>query len=803
VIEASAPERDIPMIGQSPRRKEDERLITGRGRFIDDVVPPDPREHTRASEGLAHLVLVRSTHACARIVRIDAASARELRGVRVFLAEDLPELARALPAASAEPTNPYVRLDTPRPQRALAQGEVRYVGEPIAAIVAPDPYRATDAGEAVRIEYEPRPAVVDAEAAMSAGAPAVHEGTSNIVGHVSTAIGDVERAFREAEVIVEDHPAHVRVSSMAMETRGVAAVYDAATLTLTVWAAHQAPFALRTAVAASLRLPVESVRVIVQDTGGGFGPKIAVYPEDVIVPVLAYRLGRPVKWIQTRAEFMLSSHHAREQTHHARLAATREGRILGLDVRIVKDVGAYHYFTVREPTNTINHLPSQYRVPAFRAEGFSVVTNKVPSSPYRGAGRPEAILVVERLLDRLAVTLGRDPAEIRARNLITAQEMPYRPGLVYRDGVPVSYDGGDYPRELARTLELLDYAGWRARQAELRVEGRAVGLGIAAYLETGGGVNPGEWATVKVDEGGRIEVLIGVSSSGQGHETVFAQVCAQCLGARFEDIRVRGGDTTLVPHGYGTGASRVAITTGNAVAQAAAAVKAKACRTAARLLECAADDVRIEDGQAFVVGTPARTVSLGHLARAALQDRSLAELGGPGLWATRFYTLPTVTWASGVHAAVVEVDVETGRLAVLRYVVVHDCGRQIHPVIVDGQTVGGLAQGLGVALGEHIIYGDDGQLLTGTLMDYPVPRADEMPPLLLEHLDVTTDHNALGVRGVGEAATGPPAAVIVNALADAFGGRLDVRVPVLTPWRVWSLLREAGITGHGASLPVA
>jgi carbon-monoxide dehydrogenase large subunit len=772
------------VIGQSPRRKEDERLLTGRGRFIDDIAPP----------GVWHLALVRSTHARARIERIDADRARALPGVVVFLAEDLPELADPLPAASAEPTNPYVRLDLPRPQRALAQGEVRYVGEPIAAVLASDPYRAADAREVVRIEYEALPAVVDAEAAMEPGAPTVHAGSSNVVGHAGTIIGDVDGAFAAADVVIEGHPTHGRVSSMALETRGVCASFDSATRTLTVWAGHQAPYALRAAVAACLELPAEGVHVIVPDTGGGFGPKIAVYPEDVLVPVLACRLGRPVKWIQTRAEFMLSSHHAREQVHHARLAATREGRVLGLDVRIVKDVGAYHYFSIREPCNTINHLPSQYRIPAFRAEAFAAVTNKVPSAPYRGAGRPEAILVIERLLDRLAAAIGRDPAEVRARNLIPAEEMPYRPGLVYRDGVPVTYDGGDYPLQWRRALALLDYDGWRARQAALRAEGRAVGLGMAAYLEAGGGVNPGEWATVKVDEQGRVAVLIGVAASGQGHETVFSQVCAEYLGARFEDIHVLGGDTALVPHGYGTGASRVAINTGNAVADAAAAVRVRACRVAARLLECAADDVRIEGGHAFVVGSPARAIALGHLARAALRDRHLIELGEPGLWATRFYALPTVTWASGVHAAVVEVDVETGRLVVLRYVVVHDCGRQLHPVIVDGQTAGGLAQGLGVALGEHVVYGDDGQLLTGTLMDYPVPRADEMPPLVMEHLDTTTDHNPLGVRGVGEAATGPPAAVIVNAVADAFSGRLDIRSPVLTPGRVWALLRAAGIS---------
>src|SRR5881296_306639 len=378
---------------------------------------------------------------------------------------------------------------------------------------------------------------------------------------------------------------------------------------------------------------------------------------------------------------MSSTHQAREQAHHARLAATRDGRILGLDVRLVKDVGAYHYFSVHEPTNTINHLPSQYKVPSFRAEGFSVVTNKTPSAPYRGAGRPEAILVVERLLDRLAARLGLDPAEVRARNLIPAEEMPYRPGLVYRDGVPVRYDGGDYPLELRRALDLLDYAGWRKRQTELRAAGRRVGLGIAGYLEAGGSARPGEWATVKVDERGHVEVLIGVSASGQGHETVFAQVCAEHLGARFDDVRVRGGDTSLVPHGYGTGASRVAVNTGNAVLEAAAAVKQKACRVAARLLECDETDVRVEQGQAFVVGAPMRAVPLGQVARAALRDRTLAASGGPGLWDTTFYALPTVTWSSGVHVAVVEVDPDTGQITILKYVMVHDCGQQLHPVI--------------------------------------------------------------------------------------------------------------------------
>jgi len=772
------------VIGQSPPRKDDGRLVTGRGRFIDDIAP----------SGVLHAAIVRSVHAHARLVRIDATEARALPGVSIFIADDLPEADQPLHAAHADPGNPYVRLDTPRPQRPLARGEVRYVGEPIAVVVAPDAYAAADAADAVRVEYAPLPAVRDAEAAMQGDAPAAHTGLPNVVGHATVVIGDVDRAFTEADVVVEDHPRHGRVSAMSIETRGLCAHFDPAAGSMTVWDPHQSPYAVREAVAGRLGIPVESVRVVVPDTGGGFGPKENVYPEDVLIPLIAYRLRRPVKWIQTRTEFMLSTHHAREQAHHARLAATRTGRILAIDVTIVKDVGAYHYHSVNEPTNTINHLPSMYKVPAYRAEAFSVVTNKVPSAPYRGAGRPEAILVIERLLDRLAVTLGLDPVDVRTPNLVAAAEMPYRPGLVYRDGVPVRYDGGNYPEELERALALLDYPRWRAVQRELRAQGRHLGLGIAGSLEAGGSSRPGEWATVKVDEHGNVEVLIGVSGSGQGHDTVFAQVCAEHLGARFDDIRVRGGDTALVPHGYGTGASRVAVNTGNAVMDAAIAVKAKACRVAARLLECAVEDVRIEDGHAFVVGASARAIALGAVARAALRDRALIADGGPGLWASRFWAPPTVTWSSGVHTAVVEVDPETGRVVILRYVIVHDCGRQLHPVIVDGQIVGGFAQGLGVALGENIVYGDDAQVLTSTLMDYVIPRAGDMPPLVVEHLHFPTDHNALGVRGVGEGATGPPPTVIANAVADAFDGRVEIRTPIFTPERVWTLLREASLT---------
>lgn len=759
------------MIGQSPRRKEDERLVTGRGRYVDDVTPP----------GLHHLVVVRSPHARARIAGIDASAARAIAGVHVLTAGDLPELDEGLPTFVEPASNPYADFNTPPPQPALARGEVRHVGEPVAVVIAPDRYLAADAADLVQVHYEPLPPVVTPEDGMAADAPEIHAGRSNVVGHIRMSIGDVDRAFAEADVVIEERISYPRLTSMPIETRGVCAWFDAAARTLTIWAAHQFPYMLRDTVARALGLPAESVRAIAADTGGGFGPKAAIYPEDLLVSAAAYRLGVPVKWIQTRTEFMLSSQHAREQVHDVRLAARRDGTILGIDIKILKDGGAYHYWALIDPTNTVNHLPSQYRVPNFRAEGWCVLTNKVPAAPYRGAGRPEAVFVMERLLERLAQTVKLDPAELRRRNLIPASLMPYRPGLTYRDGHPVVYDGGDYPYQFERALEAADYAGWRRRQGELRGQGRHVGVGIAAYLEAGGVGWPCEGATVKVNDDGTVDVFIGVSSQGQGHETVFAQVCAEYLGARFEDVRVRGGDTTLLAYGFGTGASRVAVNTGNAVADAAEAVRARVCRVAASLLECDERDVRVDAGRAFVTGMADRSVPLGVVARASIRHPGLAAMGGPGLRETKFYYPPSVTWSSGVHVAVVEVDTETGAVKILKYVMAHDCGRQINPMIVDGQVLGGFAQGLGVALGERLVYDEEGQLLTGSLMDYAIPRADDMPEVVTEHLEFATDHNRLGVRGVGEGPTGPPPAAIANAVDDAVGGGLDIRYPVLLP----------------------
>lgn len=771
------------MIGESVHRVEDQRLVTGHGCFVDDVRFPD----------MLHLVILRSTHARARISVARQSDAQEVKGASAFFFEDLPELKRPLPLFREPATNPYCDFIAVPDQYVLAKDEVRYVGEPIAAIVADSQNLALDAAESIEIAYDPLPPILDPEAAMVNGTDRVHAGIENMVAHLKAEIGEVDAGFRDADIVVEERLHYPRVASMPIETRGACARFDPSEHCLTVWVGHQIPYALKEAVAAVTGLRAQDVRVRSVDTGGAFGPKSNIYSEDLLVPLLAFRLRRPVKWIQTRSEFMLSSQQARDQFHDARLAATRDGNILALDVRIVKDTGSYLCWAVIEPTNTVNHLISQYRIPAYRAEAFSVLTNKVPSAPYRGTGRPEACFVTERMLDILATRLGRDPLDLRLQNMIKPEDMPFRSGLAYRDGIPIAYDGGDYPANLRRAAEIVDYPGWRRKQAGLRREGRRIGLGLAPFMEASGIGWPCEGATVKVDTQGNVEVFIGVSSSGQGHETVFAQICAAFIGVRCHDIRVSGGDTNLLPVGFGTGGSRVTVNTGNAVAAATKIVATKARRVAARLLQCSEAEVRIEDSRAFAVGARNMFVTLAEIAGAALVDKSLAALGGPGLQATEFYYPRTVTWTNGVHAVVVEVLPETGEWKILNYAIVHDCGRQINPKLVEGQVLGGFTQGLGVALGERLVYDDAGQLLTGSFMDYAMPRAMEVPSVVIEHREFDAGHNPLNVRGVGEGNTAAPTAAVANAIADALEGKAAIRSPVLTAPIVYRLAKEGGI----------
>jgi len=604
-------------------------------------------------------------------------------------------------------------------------------------------------------------------------------------------VGDPDRGFAEAAVVVEGDFVYPRMTGVPIEARGVFAVVDPLSGVLSVWSSTQVPFAVRSAIARVLGLPEDRVRVRTPEVGGGFGVKGHAYPEDVLVPAVARALGRPVKWTETRSEHFLTAAGDRDQAHHARMAVRRDGTIVALETRFTRDHGAYPTLGEAITLNTINHLPGPYRVPAYRATGDNVVTHKTFIAAYRGAGRPEAALVLDRLLDRAARGLGMDPAELRRRNMIRPDEMPYRSGLSYRDGVPIAYDPADYVSGFDRLLGRLDYAGWRKRQRERRGSDRPLGVGLSVYVE-GTGLGPFEGADVRVDPGGTIFVRVGVAAQGQAHETTLAQICAERLGVPLAHVVVLGGDTELVGFGMGTIASRVAAVAGPAVAKSADEVARRAQLVAAEQLECAPEDVVLAEGRASVRGVPDRGLPLGAVARAAVRSRALASRGSPGLSACGFFYPDSVTWAFGAHGAAVEVDVETGAVRLLAYAAVHDCGRAINPMVVEGQVHGGIAQGIGAGLQEELMYDDAGQLVTATLMDYALPRADQVPPLGVEHLEHASAVNALGIKGVGESGVIAPGAAIAGAVEDAlaeYGVTVD-RIP-LTPARVFELLRSA------------
>ncbi len=592
-------------------------------------------------------------------------------------------------------------------------------------------------------------------------------------------------------MVVEGDFVYPRMTGVPIEARGVFAVVDPLSGVLSVWSSTQVPFAVRSAIARVLGLPEDRVRVRTPEVGGGFGVKGHAYPEDVLVPAVARALGRPVKWTETRSEHFLTAAGDRDQAHHARMAVRRDGTIVALETRFTRDHGAYPTLGEAITLNTINHLPGPYRVPAYRATGDNVVTHKTFIAAYRGAGRPEAALVLDRLLDRAARGLGMDPAELRRRNMIRPDEMPYRSGLSYRDGVPIAYDPADYVSGFDRLLGRLDYAGWRKRQRERRGSDRPLGVGLSVYVE-GTGLGPFEGADVRVDPGGTVFVRVGVAAQGQAHETTLAQICAERLGVPLAHVVVLGGDTELVGFGMGTIASRVAAVAGPAVAKSADEVARRAQLVAAEQLECAPEDVVLAEGRASVRGVPDRGLPLGAVARAAVRSRALASRGSPGLSACGFFYPDSVTWAFGAHGAAVEVDVETGAVRLLAYAAVHDCGRAINPMVVEGQVHGGIAQGIGAGLQEELMYDDAGQLLTATLMDYALPRADQVPPLGVEHLEHASAVNALGIKGVGESGVIAPGAAIAGAVEDAlaeYGVTVD-RIP-LTPARVFELLRSA------------
>ena len=755
-----------PWVGRSLRRREDERLLRGRGRYVADVDLP----------GQLHAVFVRSPFAHAAIGGIDASAALALPGVvAVLTAADVPAgplppfLWDTPPEKLVSALRPHLRPCHPP----LLADRPLYAGQAIAVVVAESRYVAEDAAEVVEVDYDPLPSVATLERALADDAPVVHEGwEDNVAVRFVVAKGDVEAALAEAALVVRERFSTQRQAGIPMETRGAVATWDADGDGLTLWSATQNSHPLRRAMSRVSGVPQERIRVIAPDVGGGFGIKGVLYPEDLLVGLLALRLGRPVKWIEDRLEHMLSAVHAREQLHEIELGLDEDGRIVAMRDHVLVDTGAYNPLGLVIPYNTIAHLMGPYRVENFEATAEGVITTKTPTAPYRGAGRPEAVFAVERSLDLAARRLGIDPVELRLRNLVRPEEMAFDVGILYRDGEPLVLDGGDYPEVLRRAAELV---GWDDVEIRER-NGRLVGRGVGVYVE-GTGIGPFEGALVEVGEDGRVSVRTGACSQGQGHATVFAQVCADRLGVDAHAVDVVTGDTEGLEKGWGTVASRSAVVAGNAVAEASGVVREQALRVAGELLEIAVSDLTVIDGRVVPRDAPDRGLTLGEVARAAReQDTPLA--------ATFYFEPGTVTWANGAHAAVVAVDPETGEVELLRYVVVHDCGREINPMIVDGQVHGGVAQGIGGALYEEVLYDEEGQLLNGTLADYLVPTAEEVPVIELDRRETPSPLNALGLRGVGEGGAIAPPAAIANAVEDALSrlGAVVRRTPLSPPY---------------------
>ncbi len=772
-------------IGTRTPRKEDPKLITGRGIFTDDVTLP----------GIVYVSLVRSPHAHARIRRIDTAAARKEPGVVAVLTGKDVEATGVLPVFI---TVPSMNGSKHMP---LATDKARYAGDAIAAVVADSRQAAKRAADMVTVDYEPLPVVVDGTKALEPGAPILHEelGT-NLVFTYPVKGGDIDKAFRDAEATVKVHIVNQRLIPNAMEPRSVVAKFEAGELT--VWTSTQIPHFVQLILAVNLGLSQNKVRVIAPEVGGGFGSKLQVYAEELLVAHLAKTLGRPVKWTEDRREGYLATIHGRDLVEDVEVAAKRDGTVLGVRIRTVANMGAYlQAFAPGIPT--ILHayiIPGAYRIPAFDCEIRGAYTNTTPVDAYRGAGRPEAAFAIERAMDRLADEIGMDPAELRRKNFIPPDAFPFSTisGIVY--------DSGDYEPALDRALEMADYKGFEKRRAEAKARGKHRGIGLSSYVEICGlapskansalGVGWGgyESARIRVHPTGAVQVFTGTSPHGQGHETSWAQIAADAIGVTPDDIEVRHGDTFESPGmGVGTFGSRSLAVGGIAVHNAAQKIREKVIQIGAHLLEASPADVVVQGGKVFVKGVPEKAKAFGEISMAAYLASNLPEGMEPGLEATTYYDPPNFTFPFGTHVAEVEVDPEIGTVEIVRYSACDDCGRQINPMIVEGQLHGGITQGIGQALYETAVYDTNGQLLSGSMMEYHVPTAANVPPFALDHTVTLTKTNPLGVKGIGEAGTIASTPAVVNAVIDALSplGITHLDMP-LTAEKVWRAIRKAG-----------
>jgi aerobic carbon-monoxide dehydrogenase large subunit len=769
--------------GARVTRLEDPALLTGKGRFVDDV---------RLPEAL-HACFVRSPHAHAKVGAIDATAALALPGVHAVLtAADLPE-----PMGSERipnlMTNPAIKIM--RTQHALAREEVCYVGEAVAVVVADNRYIAEDAVALVQVDYDVLPAVSDCRDAVKPGAPRAHSDVEdNVAAFVRMEFGDVEAVFVQAPHVFEETMWLHRGGGMALETRAVTASYDPAADLLTVWSSTQTPHLGRRMLADLLGRNLEAIRMIAPDVGGGFGPKAPFYAEEAVIPAAALKLGRPVRWCEDRREHFLSATQERDQHYDMAIAVDNDGRILGVRGTMLHDTGAFMPWGIIMPYIAAVTIPGPYVIPAYRLECTVAVTNKVATTPVRGAGRPQAVFAMERLMDRVARELKLDRAELRRRNLIQPEQMPYAVGLIFRDGMPLVYHGGDYPRGQAAALARADYENFPARQAAARAQGRTIGIGFANSVE-GTGLGPFEGVTVRVLPNGKVAVATGATNQGQGQRTALSQIVADQVGCRLDDVIMTMGDTAAISQGMGAFASRQAVNAGSSALIAGGEVRKKIVALAALTLGVPESDIDLEDGAAIARGGNRPRLTLGEIARLSqgMAGVSLAAGQTPGLEHTAYFTAPQASYCNGTHVAEVEVDMMTGAVTFLNYTVAHDSGVIINPLIVEGQVQGGVAHGVGNALFEQMIYDENAQPLTVTFADYLLPMATDVPTVNIEHIETPNPLNPLGVKGAGEGGTIPAPAAIVSAIEDALApfGVHFTDAP-LTPDRIVAALRAAG-----------
>ncbi len=761
------------LVGKRIRRREDPRLITGTATYVDDIQMP----------GMHYAAIVRSPHAAARIRSIDTKAAAETPSVAaIYTGKDTAKVG-PVPCGGSLPG-----LRVPH-HYILATDRVYFVGHPVAVVVATDKYLARDAAEKIEIDWDVLPAVADPEKAIAAGAPPVHpEWPDNVAFNYHQEGGDVDKAFAEADVVVKQRITSQRLIPSAMETRGVVAEWRGADRQLNLYTSTQVPHLVRTLVAGMLGLEENRMRVITPEVGGGFGSKLNIYAEEALMGFVAMQIGKPVKWIESRRENFLCTIQGRGHVDYFELAAKKDGTILGIKLKLIQDLGAYHQLlTPVIPTLSVLMMPGLYRTKNIRADIVGAFTNCVPTDAYRGAGRPEATHGIERMVDILSDELKIDPAEIRLKNFVHNEEFPFP------TATGLMYDSGNYAAPLEKALATVDYQKLRAEQTEARKQGKLMGIGICTYGEICGiGPSPatpaGGWesATVKIEPSGKVTILTGICHHGQGEETTFAQIAADELGVDIDDILVLRGDTAIVQYGIGTFGSRGTAIGGTALYFALQELRTKIKKFGAMLLE--SDDVSFANGQVTCNKT-GKSKSLVEIAGASYRALKLPPNTEPGLNSTHFWEPPNFTFGFGAHLVVTDIDTDTGQVKVRRYVAVDDCGNILNPLIVDGQVHGGVAQGLGQALWEEAVYDDNGQLLTGEFMDYAMPRAHMMPWIESDHTITPSPVNPLGVKGVGEAGTIGCSPAVVNSVVDALShlGVRHIDMP-LTPEKIWKLV---------------